>query len=366
MARDDRLFRLGSVALENAKDFLEAVPLPAVLISVDEKIEALNVPAAGLFGDMVLAGRHYMTVMRQPGLVDTVERAFRTQQATRTRYQRSAGERMEQFRVLASPVTGPRGACVLVTFEDVTDMHLAEEMRRDFVANVSHELKTPLTALIGFIETLKGAARHDPAAQDRFLDIMAGEADRMNRLIADLLSLSRVESDERVRPTDHVALSSLVMTSLRTLGHLAENNGVQFEPIGIDNSEELAKASAVMGDEDQLQQIFLNLIEYAIKYGGAGGKVTVAMSIHGTSPGFKNGYVQVDVIDQGDGFDPIHIPRLTERFYRVDNHRSRGLGGTGLGLAIVKHILNRHRGRLRIDSALGEGARFSVLLPKVV
>ena len=347
-----------------ARSFLEAIPLPAILIGPDERIDALNAPGADLLGGQALSGRHYVTVIRQPMLTEAVERALRAGQRTRTRYLRTMGEREDRFRVLASPVQGPRGASALLTFEDVTDLQRAEEMRRDFVANVSHELKTPLTALMGFIETLRGAARNDPAAQARFLDIMAREGERMNRLVSDLLSLSRVESDERVRPTRPVAMSRLIFSTLRALRPMAEGAGVALEVMGCEETEADAEASTIPGDADQLQQVLTNLIENAIKYGGAGGVVTVALSLHDKGPGFPDGLVQVDVIDRGEGFDPVHIPRLTERFYRVDSHRSRALGGTGLGLAIAKHILNRHRGRLRIDSAPGQGARFSILLPR--
>lgn len=346
------------------RSLLEAIPLPAFLISGDEKIEMTNAPGAQFFGDIALEGRHYMAVMRQPSLVSAIERALNTQSAVPTRYLRSMGDRQESFRVLVSPVAhgGPERA-VIVTFEDVTDLHLAKEMRRDFVANVSHELKTPLTAMIGFIETLQGAASEDPAARARFLGIMGAEAERMNRLVADLLSLSRVESDERVRPTQTVSVSQLVDSTLRALRPLADKTDVTLDLRLSEPPEDLALQSTVIGDGDQLQQVFTNLIENAIKYGGTGGEVIVAVTVHRQGLGFQSGFVQVDVIDKGDGFDPVHIPRLTERFYRVDDHRSRGLGGTGLGLAIVKHIVNRHKGRLRIESALGKGARFSVLLP---
>ena len=362
MAQD--MERVMTNAERMAESFLAANPLPALLVGPDARIAAVNEPAKILFSGAALVSRHYLTAVRQPLLTEAIERALRTRERTGTRFLRADGEREETYRVLVAPVEGPRGNSVVVTFEDVTDLQRAEEMRRDFVANVSHELKTPLTALLGFIETLRGAARHDPAAQDRFLEIMAREAERMNRLVSDLLSLSRVESDERVRPTEQVVTSQLVTSTLRALQPMAADAGVELLAIGCDDSDLPSETGCVVvGDPDQLQQVFTNLIENGIKYGGAGGQVTVALSHHRKAVGFPEGFVQVDVIDQGDGFDPIHIPRLTERFYRVDNHRSRALGGTGLGLAIAKHILHRHRGRLRIDSSPGQGARFSVLLP---
>ena len=251
----------------------------------------------------------------------------------------------------------PQSRVMLVSFQDVTHLEQAGQMRRDFVANVSHELRTPLTALIGFIETLRGAASDDAAARDRFLAIMQDEAGRMNRLVGDLLSLSRVEGEERVRPREEVDLSGQLGSVLNSLRPLAEEAGVAF---WFDKPE---AAVIIPGDADQLRQVFTNLIENAIKYGGSGGAVNVIVTVSERDPALRAPAVRVQVIDRGPGIDPMHLPRLTERFYRADSHRSRQLGGTGLGLAIVKHIVNRHRGRLRVESTLGEGATFTVILP---
>jgi len=246
---------------------------------------------------------------------------------------------------------------MVLVFEDVTHLQQAEQMRRDFVANVSHELRTPLTAVMGFIETLRGPARSDPAAQTRFLDIMQGEAERMNRLVGDLLSLSRVEGEERVRPTERIDLRAQLDSTLRSLGPLAADAGVAI-------TAELGEGPVFMiGDADQLRQVFTNLVENAIKYGASGGEVTVRVMRLDRDPALRAPGARVQVIDKGPGIDPTHLPRLTERFYRADSHRSRALGGTGLGLAIVKHIINRHRGRLRVESELGQGSVFTVILP---
>jgi two-component system phosphate regulon sensor histidine kinase PhoR len=251
-----------------------------------------------------------------------------------------------------------QGGAVLVSFQDVTHLEQAVQMRRDFVANVSHELRTPQTALMGFIETLRGPARDDPAARDRFLSIMEGEAGRMNRLVGDLLSLNRVESEERVRPKERVNLSVTLRDTLSSLRPLADDAAVKLELAAPE------EAVFVVGDADQLRQVFTNLIENAIKYGGSGGRVDVVLSASDRDPAVRGPAARVQVIDKGPGIDPVHLPRLTERFYRADNHRSRELGGTGLGLAIVKHIINRHRGRLRVESELGQGAVFTVILPR--
>ncbi|MEX5728946.1 two-component system phosphate regulon sensor histidine kinase PhoR [Rhodovulum iodosum] len=338
------------------KAVLEAVPLPAVLIAEDERVAAMNAHAEEMFGASG-SGRHYIAVLRQPALLDCVEETLRLRQRRRTRYLTTELAREATYEVTASPVEGEDARGALVTLVDITEREQVGQIRRDFVANVSHELKTPLTALLGFIETLKGPARNDAPARDRFLTIMEREAERMNRLVRDLLSLSRVEAEERMRPEDRVDVAALVESSVLTLRPMAADAKVALTVSG---------ASApvwVRGDADQLVQVFTNLIENAIKYGGSGGRVEVMLETSARELAFRGPGVRIDVVDHGEGFDPVHIPRLTERFYRVDSHRSREMGGTGLGLAIVKHIVNRHRGRFRIESTPREGSRFSIMLP---
>ncbi|KMW57258.1 Phosphate regulon sensor protein PhoR (SphS) [Candidatus Rhodobacter oscarellae] len=325
-----------------------------VLIGRDERVIAANKVSQGLFGNN-LEGRHYITVLRQPAVLDCVERALKAGETTEKQFPSRDATRDTTYQVIATPVRTEIVRGALLSLEDITHVQEATQMRRDFVANVSHELRTPLTALLGFIETLRGPARDDPAAQERFLEIMAREAERMNRLIHDLLSLSRVEAEERMRPTDMVDLASLLTSASTTLGQTAADHGVELSLTGVEESLQ------VPGDADQLLQVFTNLIENAIKYGG--GRAEVNVSVSERDPALRGPAVRVEVKDDGDGIDPLQLPRLTERFYRVDSHRSREIGGTGLGLAIVKHIVNRHRGRLRIESTQGQGSRFVVILP---
>ena len=339
------------------KSLLDGLPQPLVLIGSDDRIMAANAAARALFGPAI-EGRHYITVLRQPALLDAIEGTFRHRQPTQARYLVTGPARETVWKVLAAAVGGEGMTGVLVSFEDITDLEQIGQMRRDFVANVSHELRTPLTALLGFIETLKGAARDDAVARERFLTIMAREAERMNRLVHDLLSLSRVEAEERVRPTERVDVTALIGASVTALRSMAQAAGVVLEVTG-ESGPVLVQA-----DADQLTQVFNNLIENAVKYGGAGQRVTIAVSREARDLSLRGPAVRIDVIDRGEGIDAIHLPRLTERFYRVDSHRSREKGGTGLGLAIVKHIVNRHRGRFRIDSEKGKGSRFSVFLPE--
>ncbi len=282
------------------------------------------------------------------------------------------------------------GRGVVLSFEDMTEVEESSQIRRDFVANVSHELRTPLTALLGFVETLKGAARDDPEARNRFLGIMEKEAGRMARLVDDLLWLSRVEQEERMRPRDMVDLSAILDRVVAAITPVAEKAGVCLvveRPVAhaktqLEETEAGTRAGTqaetragalagaipatfpeIPGDGRQLQQVITNLIENAVKYGGNDKQVEIALSGPIDEPSLRSKGVRISVTDHGEGIAPHHIPRLTERFYRVDNHRSREMGGTGLGLAIVKHIVNRHRGRLRIDSELGKGSRFMVILP---
>ncbi|APZ54692.1 sensor histidine kinase [Salipiger abyssi] len=340
----------------DSRQFVAAIPLPAVLIRWDERIAAANAEAQSFLGDG-LEGRHFITALRQPALLDAIEGTFRDGAPRLTRFLTTDGRQNTTYEVSCRRLDLEGGRGVMLTFQDVTHLEQAGQMRRDFVANVSHELRTPLTALLGFIETLKGPARDDPAARDRFLNIMEAEAGRMERLVGDLLSLSRVEAEERVRPTDPVDLPGLLRSVLSGLAPLGDEAGVRLEadlPEG---------ALEVPGDADQLRQVMVNLIENGVKYSGRGAEVRVSLSAPAYQSRLRGEGVVITVSDSGPGFDPLHIPRLTERFYRVDSHRSREKGGTGLGLAIVKHIVNRHRGRLRIESKPGEGASFQVVLP---
>ena len=339
---------------------LAAVPLPALLVDRTERIVAANPDAQTLLGPQIET-RHFATILRQPPILEAIEGCLRDRLPKNTQYLSNDGAQDTTFAVACRyvPDVGAREAGgVLVSFQDVTHVEQAGQMRRDFVANVSHELRTPLTALMGFIETLRGPARDDPAARARFLDIMEGEAARMNRLVGDLLSLSRVEGDERIRPTGHVDLVAQLRSTMHSLRPLADEAKCTL------HLHAPERPVMITGDADQLQQVFTNLVENAIKYGNENGTVTLTLTEHDRDGALRGPSVRVQVTDDGPGIDPVHLPRLTERFYRADSHRSRELGGTGLGLAIVKHIVNRHRGRLRVSSDLDQGSTFTVILPK--
>jgi len=340
------------VTIEQISAVVAALPLPVLLIGPDERIRAANGAVGEIFGDG-LVGKHYITVVRQPAVIAAISEARRDGATKTVRLVQRDGPRDTVYRVAVAVAGGD----LVLSFEDQTVAQEAGQMRRDFVANVSHELRTPLTALLGFIETLGGAARDDAAARDRFLEIMAHEASRMTRLVDDLLSLSRVEEEERVRPREHVDLGALLSSVIKGLEPQAEAAGVSVD-LDLESGAEM-----VPGDAGQLLQVFTNLVENGIKYGAGGQVVTVTLRPRSHDVRLRGDAVEVRVSDKGEGIADHHIARLTERFYRVDNHRSRQVGGTGLGLAIVKHIVNRHRGRMTINSSVGEGTTVAVFLP---
>ncbi len=351
------------------KSYLEAVPLPAVLVDAKARILAGNAAAVQL-NPHADNDRPLIVVFRQPSLNSAIDACLKDGQSHRAIYTHSDGPQEHRFEVTVSSINlvgesegdldehVSRTSGALICFQDVTEGHKLDQMRREFVANVSHELRTPLTAILGFVETLQGPARNDSTATARFLGIMSAEASRMNRLVGDLLSLSRVEEVSRLRPTDPVELNQIIGAVLRNLSSMADANGstISFTPT--------SETAIVGGDADQLLQVVTNLVENALKYGGENTHVDISLRSATGRTALKgdNGF-EITVRDDGPGIDRVHIARLTERFYRIDSHRSREKGGTGLGLAIVKHIVNRHRGRLKIESELGKGSVFRVVLP---
>lgn len=364
---------VASAAPRRAAGFLDGIPVAALAVDARQRILAANDAAAQLFGQDV-ADRPFITVIRHPAVVEAVDWAtdpsrYRDEPRSdptlpepphgvvRLRAMIVADGRDVSAEITVSSLPQALGGGAMLAIIDESAAEAAMQVRRDFVANVSHELKTPLTAMIGFIDTLRGPARDDARARDRFLDIMEREASRMNRLVSDLLSLSRVQSEERRRPSTAVDLPMLLRGVLATLTHAVKDAGVEIQTEGLDGSQR------VTGDPDQLVQVFQNLIENALKYGASGGWMGVRMWHVGHDARLRGPAWAVEIADRGEGVDALHLPRLTERFYRVDTHRSRAQGGTGLGLAIVKHIVSRHRGRLKIDSVRGEGSSFTVYLP---
>ena len=338
-----------------AQSMVAVMKAPLMLVGPEDRVIIQNAAMTDLL-KIDFQGRHYITALRQPATIDAIGEAKKDQVTKSARYLLRIENQDRIFAVAAIPVDDH----VIVTFEDQTAAEETLSLRRDFVANVSHELRTPLTALLGFIETLQGPAQDDRIAQQRFLAIMAAEADRLRRLVDDLLSLSRVEEMERTRPVVPVDLGTIVRQAIELLQVLAADAGTKL----IANvASDLPK---VPGDDAQLQQVLNNLIENAIKYGATDKGIEIAVHTPAFETALHQAAVRVTVTDHGQGIPEHHLIRLTERFYRVDLHRSRDQGGTGLGLAIVKHITNRHRGKLLFDSIEGQGTTVTLMLPVAI
>ncbi len=336
---------------------LDALPDAAILVDRSERISHLNDQARVLFPRLI-AGVPLSSRLRQPELIEALDAArqdtsaLEVELSERVPIERRITARLVKLTASHSP---PGNASVLITFRDLSEEDRLARTRADFVANASHELRTPLAALRGFVETLQGAARNDPTARERFLDMMSVQALRMSRLIDDLLSLSRVEMKQHVPPRDVIDLNAVAAEVAQTLAPLAEKSGAQL------TLTELDAPALVIGDRDELVQATQNLVQNAIKYGGANGHVRITLKRQ-RGPARDSNRISLAISDDGPGIPPQHLPRLTERFYRVNAATSREMGGTGLGLAIVKHIINRHRGRLDIRSELGRGSTFEISL----
>jgi len=335
------------------------MPDPAVLLDRAGRVIHHNAAAAQL-APALRKNEPAQFALRSPEIIAALREAIATMEPRRAIYlDRVPVDRWMELIItpLSVPTLfGGTERCMLMTFHDQTPLRRAEEMRADFVANASHELRTPLAALSGFIDTLQGSAKNDAKTRERFLGIMQSQASRMARLIDDLLSLSRVELSAHVRPDTLVDLVPIIRQVMDGLEPLARERQVTIEL-------ELPQTQAVIaGDREELLRLFENLIENALKYGASGGKVMLSLTSAISGEGMSE--VRVMVRDFGPGIAPEHLPRLTERFYRVDVGDSRAQGGTGLGLSLVKHIVNRHRGRLLIDSAPNEGAAFTACFPQ--
>jgi two-component system phosphate regulon sensor histidine kinase PhoR len=336
-----------------AAQLVAAMPEAALIVGADGRVAVANQPALNLLSVLKL-GDPMVLALRAPDVVDAYRRVMASGEAETVQWiERVPVERM--FDVCLAPLSAQEGTveAALITLRDLTEIRRVERLRVDFIANASHELRTPLASLLGFIETLQGSARDDPKARDRFLSIMREQGRRMARLIEDLLSLSRIEQKQHLRPETVVDLAQTVRSVVDSLSPMAEELGAEIRLSAPD-------PVLVNGDRDELLRVAENLIENAIKYGlrpdVEAGLVEIAVAT-------TEKEATLTVRDHGHGIAPEHLPRLTERFYRVDATQSRARNGTGLGLAIVKHILTRHRGKLSISSRLNHGSTFVASVP---
>ncbi|MEQ1929116.1 MAG: ATP-binding protein [Parvularculaceae bacterium] len=362
-----------------ARGVAQALPEPLFILDDSGVVKIGNPAAEEFLGATDLEGRHFAAVLRAPAVLEAVENVERTKRSQTVDFS-STGAVERSCRAFVAPLKEDKGADArtLVFVRDLTTERRLEQMRADFIASASHELRTPLASLIGFIETLRGPAKGDDEAREKFLTIMQNQAERMQRLVADLMSLSRIELNEHVPPTKSVDVRDIARDVMDGLGPILERTGaiVDFE------CDDAAAPFDIQGERDEIFQALQNLIDNAIKYGGdpalvkirlgrgaapslsadgeiahrVGDSAAQAAARRGTDP---DGLVYVQVRDFGPGVDRADLPRLTERFYRVNVERSRKTGGTGLGLAIVKHIVNRHKGGLQIESRLAGGTSFT-------
>ncbi len=336
---------------------VEGLPDPLIVLDREGRPVTLNAAAREAFTPPGASMPDLGALLRHPALRSAVDRAAAggsTESVAVTLPVPVERELVAQVIGLDPPL--PDGGRILLVLSDRTRERRVEQMRADFIANANHELRTPLASLMGFIETLRGPAADDPEAQARFLGIMAEQAQRMSRLIDDMLSLSRIEMSEHTPPRGSADLAALVRRTAEALEPRIAARRMRIELAVADG------VRPILADPDQLAQVVANLLDNAVKYGREGGRIGVRLAPT-PAAGARPAGITLAVSDDGPGIPRQHIPRLTERFYRVDAARSRAIGGTGLGLAIVKHILNRHRGSLEIASEEGKGSTFTVWLP---
>lgn len=363
--RLDRSWQARAEALSDSiainESLLDSLPDPIILLDAKRQVLFSNAAVRQQFGASGM-GRDLANLVRDPRILENTTAVLAGAARREVSFETVAPpERHFAVRIepLKEEIAGG-GTCVIAMI-DFTAMKRIEEMRTDFIANASHELRTPLSSLIGFIETLRGPARDDAKAREQFLELMHQQAQRMARLVRDLLALSTIEMSEHLPPSGEIVIGTLLRGVADALQLQARARNVALD-LQIDEA-----LPAIVGDGDQLTQLFQNLIDNAIKYGAADSTVTVtarAAAMPGAGgAGTEIPAVCLTVADRGEGIPKEHLPRLTERFYRVDAARSRAVGGTGLGLAIVKHIVSRHRGQLRIESEPGQGTTVFVYLP---
>jgi two-component system phosphate regulon sensor histidine kinase PhoR len=359
------------------QNLLKHMPVPCILVNRGLIILSMNRPARDLLSIDLETGQPLTLRLRHPDVLDTIEAVFVSGMAEETvLHERVPHERW--LKVCVTPFLTDQNdsdkeqpfspskfqesasqaghdTMILITLSDQTDFYLNQKIRSDFIANASHELRTPLASIIGFIDTLRGAARKDAATREEFLGIMRDQAERMSRLIDDLLSLNRIEMRVHQPPQDIININDALGAAIKNITPLADKNQVEIKW----TTPETAYWSQASLSE--LEQVFVNLLENAIKYGGEGKPVFITTGRASEKHNLDE--LDIEIRDQGPGIAAEHLPRLTERFYRIDAEASRKKQGTGLGLAIVKHILNRHRGHLLIKSRPEEGSSFIVRLP---
>jgi len=367
-------------ALRLARKIAQVLPEPLLLLERDGTVVSTNAAAEKFVNRTDVEGRHLASVLRAAPVFDAFEMVTRENRPTTVEFEMTGS--VNRFcRAYVAPLDqDSEDDRILVMIRDLTTEHRIEQMRVDFIAAASHELRTPLASLVGYIETLRGPAKGDPEAQKKFLKIMQKQAERMQRLVSDLMSLSKIELNEHIAPVGIVDLRDIIEEVMDGLRPMIEKSEADVS-VAIDGTV----AMPVRADRDEILQAAQNLVHNALKYGGEPPRIMIRLG-YGEAPGLTaqpeafertgdsaiqtaarlghevEGLAFLQVRDHGPGIDRSDLPRLTERFYRVNIERSRKTGGTGLGLAIVKHIINRHKGGLQVESRAGVGTAFTCYL----
>lgn len=339
--------------VSESKILIDTLPDALLLLDDKRRLMRTNTVAKMLFADSP------SELINEPAIIAAMDEVETTRRGKTIEY--SFAQKGADFlvRIEKFPTYSPGGIGLIIVMHDITEMKRTEEMFSDFVANASHEIRTPLASMMGFIETLQGPAKDDANARDEFLKIMSEQASRMANLVRDLLSLSEIEKNITTRPTAVVNMGDIIAEVVRHATYPAKERGMEIR------TQLPEIIPEIIGDKNELFRVLLNLIINATKYGYDNSIITVTASISNNPPrGVEAAKaLAIAVQDEGEGIAPEHLPRLTERFYRVDKARSRAIGGTGLGLAIVGRILNRHQGALTIESTLHKGSTFTIYLP---
>lgn len=354
---DDEPSQRKEMIVDFEPSYLQAIPDPVILLDNDRKIVFFNNAAFKIFN--VQIDFDIVNTVRDPVLLRSVDEVLAKIISVETILTLSNPVKIT-YKVRVIPVslaTNSANVRILLLFSDISSEMVVEKIRQDFINNVSHELRSPLASLIGFIETIQGPAKDDAESQKKFLSIMMSEAQRMSRMVDGLLSLSRIEVVERIRPEEPADLTNLITMTMELFAKRARDRSMNIKLDMVDN------LPLIEGDPDELLQVFNNLVDNAIKYGREKTNIHIKMRVIDRIPDTGDTGISIVVENEGDGINPEEVPRLTERFYRTNKGRSRALGGTGLGLAIVKHIITRHRGRLIINSNLNDKTTFTVFLP---
>ena len=345
----------------NIEKILEAIPSPLILVDQQGKITFANANSELLLPKILKVGNHISSTFRSPIFLETLEKVLTQNENIKLNFDSNTTilKHIEvHFVQLPLDSYSRTGGTILMSLVDQSESKMVDQMRSDFVSNASHELRTPLASIIGFIETIKGHAKSDKENRELFLSLMHDQAIRMQRLVDDLLSLSKLELQEKSPPLKTCNVNKIINKITESFLPLAKKYKVKLVnnlPSNITN---------IIGDETQIHQLFSNLIENSLKYSGEKSTVKVELIKKQKHIKIKNNMIGIQIIDNGKGIPAEHIYRLTERFYRVNEDLSRQRQGTGLGLSIVKHILNRHQGELIIESKINEGSKFTVWLPK--